>query len=72
LRQRRNGVARVKLPANFASMSVDELWDIYEELVELLQAKILAEKAMLERQKKNDDKAKGLFRNYRCERRLAV
>jgi hypothetical protein len=47
----------VKLPANFASMSVDELWDIYEELVELLQAKILAEKAMLERQKKNDDKA---------------
>jgi hypothetical protein len=51
-----DGVALVKLPANFASMSVDELWDIYEELVELLEAKILAEKAMLERQKENGDK----------------
>jgi hypothetical protein len=38
-------------------MTVDELWEIYEELVELLEAKILAEKAMLERQQKNGDKA---------------
>ena len=47
----------MKLPADFASMSVDELWEIYEELLELLEAKILAEKAMLERQKENADKA---------------
>ena len=46
----------MKLPANFASMSVDELWEIYEELVELLEAKILAEKQMLERQKESDSK----------------
>jgi DNA-binding protein H-NS len=38
----------VKLPANFASMSVDELWEIHEEILKLLEAKILAEKKMLE------------------------
>ena len=38
-------------------MSVDELWEIYEELLELLKAKILAEKKMLERQKENGAKA---------------
>ena len=46
----------MKLPANFASMSVDELWEIYEELVELLMAKILAEKKMLEQQKESGSK----------------
>jgi DNA-binding protein H-NS len=35
--------------ANFASMSVDELWEIHEEISKLLEAKILAEKKMLER-----------------------
>ena len=40
----------MKLPANFASMSVDELWEIYEEILKLLEAKILAEKRMIERQ----------------------
>ena len=35
--------------ANFASMSVEELWDIYEEISTLLEAKMLAEKKMLER-----------------------
>ena len=38
----------MSLPANFASMSVDELWEIYEEISKLLEAKILAEKKMLE------------------------
>ena len=35
--------------ANFASMSVEELWEIYEELSKLLEAKMLAEKKVLER-----------------------
>ena len=35
--------------ANFASMSVEELWEIYEEISKLLEAKMLAEKKMLER-----------------------
>ena len=35
--------------ANFASMSVDELWEIHEEISKLLEAKMLAEKKMLER-----------------------
>ena len=35
--------------ANFASMSVDELWEIHEEISKLLEAKILTEKKMLER-----------------------
>jgi DNA-binding protein H-NS len=35
--------------ANFASMSVDELWKIREEISKLLEAKMLAEKEMLER-----------------------
>ena len=39
----------MKLPANFASMSVDELWEIHEEISKLLEAKMLAEKKMLER-----------------------
>jgi hypothetical protein len=39
-------------------MSVDELWEIYEELVELLEAKILAEKKMLERQKESESGSK--------------
>ena len=34
--------------ANFASMSVEELWDIYEEISKLLEAKLLAEKTLLE------------------------
>ena len=34
--------------ANFASMSVEELWGIHEEISNLLEAKILAEKKMLE------------------------
>ena len=46
----------MRLPANFASMSVDDLWEVYEELLELLEAKILAEKALLERQKESGDK----------------
>jgi hypothetical protein len=41
-------VAPVKLPANFASMSVDELWEIHEEISKLLEAKMLAEKKKLE------------------------
>jgi DNA-binding protein H-NS len=35
--------------ANFASMSVEELWGIHEEVSKLLEAKMLAEKEMLER-----------------------
>jgi DNA-binding protein H-NS len=35
--------------ANFASMSVDELWEIYGEISKLLEAKILAEQEILER-----------------------
>jgi DNA-binding protein H-NS len=35
--------------AKLASMSVEELWEIYEEISKLLEAKILAEKEMLER-----------------------
>jgi DNA-binding protein H-NS len=35
--------------ANFASMSVEELWEIYEEISKLLEAKMLTEKEMLER-----------------------
>jgi hypothetical protein len=31
-------------------MSVDELWEIYEEILKLLEAKILAEKKMIKRQ----------------------
>ena len=34
--------------ANFASMSVEELWGIHEEISKLLEAKLLAEKKMLE------------------------
>ena len=34
--------------ADFASMSVEELWAIYEEISELLEAKLLAEKKLLE------------------------
>jgi DNA-binding protein H-NS len=33
---------------NFASMSVDELWGIHEEISKLLQPKMLADKKMLE------------------------
>jgi DNA-binding protein H-NS len=35
--------------ANFASMSVEELWAIYEEISKLLEVKMLAEKEILER-----------------------
>jgi hypothetical protein len=42
------GVAPVNLPANFASMSVKELWGIYEEISKLLEAKMRAEKEVLE------------------------
>jgi DNA-binding protein H-NS len=34
--------------ANLASMSVGELWEIHEEISKLLEAKILAEKEVLE------------------------
>ena len=43
------GVASVITKANFASMSVEELWGIREEISKLLEAKMLAEKEMLER-----------------------
>jgi DNA-binding protein H-NS len=43
-------VAPVVRKTNFASMSVDELWEIYEEISKLLEAKMLAEKKKLERQ----------------------
>ena len=36
------------IKANFASMSVDELWEIYGEISKLLEAKMLAQKQMLE------------------------
>jgi len=39
----------VNLPTNFASMSVEELWEVYEEISKLLEEKMLAEKKMLER-----------------------
>jgi len=44
-----SGVAPVIRETNFASMSVEELWEIYEELSKLLEAKMLAEKEKLER-----------------------
>ena len=34
--------------ANFASMSVEDLWETREEISNLLEAKLLAEKKMLE------------------------
>ena len=37
----------MKLSAKFASMSVEELWEIYEEISKLLEAKMLAEKEVL-------------------------
>ena len=42
------GVAPVIAKANFVSMSVDELWEIHEEISKLLEPKLLAEKKMLE------------------------
>jgi DNA-binding protein H-NS len=39
----------VDLLANFASMSVDELWEIHEDISKALEATILAEKKKLER-----------------------
>ena len=39
----------MNLPANFASMSIDELWEIHEEISKLLEAKMLAEKKIIER-----------------------
>ena len=35
--------------ANFASMSVEELWGIYGEISKLLEVKMLADKKMLEK-----------------------
>ena len=43
--------------ADFVLMSVDQLWEIYEEISEILQAKILAEKKMLERRLNSVDPA---------------
>ena len=43
-------MAPVVRKANFASMSVEELWEIYEEISKLLEAKMLAEQKKLERQ----------------------
>ena len=40
----------MNLPTHFASMSVDALWEIHEEISKLLAAKMLAEKKKLERQ----------------------
>jgi DNA-binding protein H-NS len=42
-------LAPVNLLANFASMSVNELWEIHEEISKRLEATILAEKKKLER-----------------------
>ena len=39
----------MNLLAKFASMSVEEMWEIYKEISKLLEAKMLAEKEMLER-----------------------
>jgi hypothetical protein len=39
----------VNLPTHFASMSVDELWEIHEEISKLLKVKMLAETKTLER-----------------------
>ena len=36
------------IKTNFGSMSVEELWGIHEEISKLLEAKMLAEKKMLE------------------------
>ena len=46
----------MKLPAKFASMTVDELWEVYEEILNLLEAKMLAEKKMLKRQRESGPK----------------
>ena len=35
--------------AHFASMSVEELWEIYEEISKLLEAKMLVQQKKLER-----------------------
>jgi hypothetical protein len=40
------GVAPVIRKANFASMSVGELWEVCEEISKLLEAKMLAEKKL--------------------------
>ena len=39
-------------------MSVEELWEIYEALLDLLEAKIVAEKQMIERQLERKGRAK--------------
>ena len=39
----------MNFPANFASMSVEELWKIYEDISDRLEAQKLAEKKILER-----------------------
>ena len=33
---------------DFASMSINELWELHEEISKLLEAKMLAERKMLE------------------------
>ena len=55
----------MNLLANFASMSVDELWKIHEEISQLLEAKMLAEKKMLERRLIDLRPAKGHLKT-RC------
>jgi DNA-binding protein H-NS len=42
------GVAPVIAKAKFVSMSIEELWEIHQEISKLLEAKLLAEKKMLE------------------------
>jgi DNA-binding protein H-NS len=42
----------MNLPANFASMSVEELWKMHEEIAKRLEAKMLAEKAKILAEKK--------------------
>jgi DNA-binding protein H-NS len=38
------------LEGYFASLSLDELWDIHERISELLEARINAEKQLIEKQ----------------------
>jgi DNA-binding protein H-NS len=38
------------LEGYFASLSLDELWDIHERISDLLEARIIAEKQLIEKQ----------------------
>ena len=43
------GVTPVTKKTDFGSMSIDELWELYEEISGVLKAKMVAEKETLER-----------------------